>query len=1315
MKKRLVITLVLVLTLLLSASALVIGVAASEAQPTLKVNGGSLALENSIDMLFSVGYENINNPEDIELLVWVGDGIHVDDCVKGSEDYSLTTKETVTGGAADGRLFRFCELAAAEMTKNVYVKAYYNGTYSEPFKYSILQYAYNMLGITKTSTAADELKALLVDMLAYGAAAQEYFGENIESLATDTYRQVTVVGGELPDGMTSGLYEVGTKVVLSAKATEELPYVIWTNDKGQTVGAEENYEYTVPSENSTVTATLSAEKSSFGMYKYVVVIGVDGAGDFMLETADTPNLDRIFGTDGTTVAGAAYTEKMFINAPTSSGPSWTSHLHGVLPEHHGVNENAGVEEATASWTNAKFPSFLKVVRDNYPDARVGALYSWCGINGMVEANAGIDEINTNGNDVDLMNYITGTYLDGAKYDTAPKALFIHLHDPDSAGHTYGYYTSEQYVNALESSDAYIGQIYDAYAALGILDETLFMVTADHGGAGQGHGGMSDGEQYVLFAAKGHTVEAGANKITDVENRDTAAIALYALGIAQPETYTGTIPAGLFDGVSAEERPVYHDPDNPRDVVPTDTPAKDSGSYVTDYVDKTLDTYIPFDGNASSAVGGGTSANGTVHYVDGIFGQAINLDRGTVSVGDFAPGKDSFTITFWMKTPAHHGSAPILSNGNAGTTNHGFHFYAERDTVNGVEYTTYFNIGNDEAGSRIISRLDPNEVVKGWMHVTLVVDRINNEMRIAYDFGEFTVNEIVADRTSSVPMSEVDLTTVYDLIIGDDAFDPEGSNNYKIGLTVDEFMIWDGAFTRNDVNDLVAYYGREAIVPDEETIVDVFDKDDQPDVYFGFDGNWDEAGKNPSKITEVGTSTFVPGFDGTENGAIYFSDGKNYATLDDLKLGTGSFSFSFWMNPQDLTNGATASDRWVFGLFSTSETTNRNGTGLNISLNNEHDYLVVDIGYGNSALGLQYIFKIPAADYEKKWTHVTVSIDREVEGGAIEVYLDFVKVADVYGKTTNKMACTDGTAFPTDATMDNRPFTVGQYATTPTKTPLVYMDDLMIFKRAVSEADVAKMAKYYHKPLSDYLGEDKLPEIYVNFDGAVENTGSSDVEAVAKNNVTYTDGIVGNAGTLGEGYVQVPEYKFGTDSFSVSMWLKSGDFSFTGVTGNDNETLPLITTAETYGGEPDGFALIWYSHKTAGNRLMLRMDNGMEEGLSSSPERLQLDYICTIPDNEWTNLTVVVDRTSGAEKWDIYINFELVYSTALTLTYYPSKNFASDIDVDGSPLTIGNYANGAHPRDFAGEMDEVMVFRGALTAADVAKLAEYFAQPQYLLR
>ena len=92
----------------------------------------------------------------------------------------------------------------------------------------------------------------------------------------------------------------------------------------------------------------------------------------------------------------------------------------------------------------------------------------------------------------------------------------------------------------------------------MLDSTLFIVTADHGGHGTMHGGWTDEEKYVMFAATGPSLEKG--EIGEMENRDMAAVILYALGLGdkQPETWTSRVPSGLFKGVEAKERPVFSD-------------------------------------------------------------------------------------------------------------------------------------------------------------------------------------------------------------------------------------------------------------------------------------------------------------------------------------------------------------------------------------------------------------------------------------------------------------------------------------------------------------------------------------------------------------------------------------------------------------------------------------------------------------------------------------------------------------------------------------------------------------------------------------
>ena len=164
--------------------------------------GANVAFLENVHLLFSVGYKNVSSPENIKLLVWrESEGIHVDKLTKGTEDYVLSTlKNPPEGLYADSVAFEFLEIAAAEMTENVYVRAYYNdgeGEYLSPvIKYSILQYAMNKLGYTGTVSENAKLRAMLVGMLEYGALAQDYFGVRTDRMANELYVEVTLKGAE---------------------------------------------------------------------------------------------------------------------------------------------------------------------------------------------------------------------------------------------------------------------------------------------------------------------------------------------------------------------------------------------------------------------------------------------------------------------------------------------------------------------------------------------------------------------------------------------------------------------------------------------------------------------------------------------------------------------------------------------------------------------------------------------------------------------------------------------------------------------------------------------------------------------------------------------------------------------------------------------------------------------------------------------------------------------------------------------------------------------------------------------------------------
>ncbi len=123
---------------------------------------------------------------------------------------------------------------------------------------------------------------------------------------------------------------------------------------------------------------------------------------------------------------------------------------------------------------------------------------------------------------------------------------MHLNQVDSAGHSFGY-NRQPYAAALSRIDALIGKLYNAYDALGMADNTLFIFCTDHGHRylqnGTGHGGNSAVEVNVTFAISGKTVKAGTPG--KYVNTDLAPIVAYALGVKAADTWQGRVPYNMF--------------------------------------------------------------------------------------------------------------------------------------------------------------------------------------------------------------------------------------------------------------------------------------------------------------------------------------------------------------------------------------------------------------------------------------------------------------------------------------------------------------------------------------------------------------------------------------------------------------------------------------------------------------------------------------------------------------------------------------------------------------------------------------------------
>lgn len=283
-------------------------------------------------------------------------------------------------------------------------------------------------------------------------------------------------------------------------------------------------------------------------YSHIIVIGVDGAGSWFRD-ADTPNFDRIFEK-------GAVTYRALSSKPTISAECWGSMLIGVGPEVHRLTNRRVSVLPYPVWS--KYPTVFRRIRKAYPKAELGSYCDWNPITkGIVEKGLGVSRATAR--DKELTPVICD-YIRSKK----PDFLFVHFDSTDGAGHKCGYGT-EKHIKAIGEVDKLIGDVYTAAEEAGLLDDMLFTVISDHGGTnsekdkGGSHGGWTDEEKYVTFAAAGK----GVNKteIKEMNIRDLAAIILYAMGIDAPgfdeKGWTSQIPEELFTDYTGEYRHISH--------------------------------------------------------------------------------------------------------------------------------------------------------------------------------------------------------------------------------------------------------------------------------------------------------------------------------------------------------------------------------------------------------------------------------------------------------------------------------------------------------------------------------------------------------------------------------------------------------------------------------------------------------------------------------------------------------------------------------------------------------------------------------------
>ncbi len=272
--------------------------------------------------------------------------------------------------------------------------------------------------------------------------------------------------------------------------------------------------------------------------KHVVLIGIDGWGGYSVKKAKIPNIKKLMN-DG------AYTLKKRSVLPSSSAPNWASMYMGAGPELHGYCEwGSRVPDLPSRVLNEDniFPTIFSVLRKADPQAEIGNICEWSGIRYLVDTLV----LNYDKHVVEAEKDGTSTSRYACKYIKEKKPTFVNIVFDvlDHVGHSAGHDTPAYY-QQLEEIDQYIGEIIKSVQDAGLWNNTIIIVTADHGGIGLGHGGRTMQEMETPFIICGRGIKHNYEIKESMMQFDVASTIAYIFKIEQPQVWIGRPMVSAF--------------------------------------------------------------------------------------------------------------------------------------------------------------------------------------------------------------------------------------------------------------------------------------------------------------------------------------------------------------------------------------------------------------------------------------------------------------------------------------------------------------------------------------------------------------------------------------------------------------------------------------------------------------------------------------------------------------------------------------------------------------------------------------------------
>jgi predicted AlkP superfamily pyrophosphatase or phosphodiesterase len=272
--------------------------------------------------------------------------------------------------------------------------------------------------------------------------------------------------------------------------------------------------------------------------EHLLVISIDGLRPDAIEQFGPTEILRL-------MHAGRYSLSAETVLPSNTVPGHTSMVTGVEPRVHGVtwNDRASVLSALAllSDRRRKVPTMFQFAR--------AFGYSTAAIVGksqlrQLDAPGSLDHLRAPFLPIAHFKREWSVARVAAEVEAyliaggaRPNLLFVHLAEPDVTGHDHGW-MSDRYGRAVLEADRALQRILSA-ADVAFGDEGYTVIlTSDHGGLGDGHGGADPREITIPWIAAGRGVEPAGELEVPVRVEDTAATVLWLLGVPVPTLWTG---------------------------------------------------------------------------------------------------------------------------------------------------------------------------------------------------------------------------------------------------------------------------------------------------------------------------------------------------------------------------------------------------------------------------------------------------------------------------------------------------------------------------------------------------------------------------------------------------------------------------------------------------------------------------------------------------------------------------------------------------------------------------------------------------------